>query len=121
MTLREKQSAFAQAVAALILHAKSMGYEVTFGETWRPPETADLYEKQGKGAGGKQSLHCQRLAIDLNLFSGGKYLTSTEAHRPLGEWWVAYGASQGLPLRWGGNFTKLKDGNHYSLEHGGRQ
>lgn len=112
MTLRQKQSLFVRLVSALLIEADARGYELTFGETWRPPETAALYAKQGKGI--KNSLHCQRLAIDLNLFRDGKYLSSTAAHQPLGEFW------EGLhPLcRWGGRFG---DGNHYSLEHGGRK
>lgn len=118
MTLREKQSAFARCAAALIQQMERSGYEVTFGETYRPPETAALFAKQGKGS--KNSLHIQRLAIDLNLFLNGKYLTATEDHRIFGEWWEAYGLKLGLPLYWGGRFVDKKgrpepDGNHYSL------
>ena len=112
MTLREKQSLFVHLVAQLIFEAQMRGYALTFGEAWRPPETAALYAKQKKGIA--NSLHTQRLAIDLNLFKDGKYLPSTEAHRPLGEWWE----QQHELCRWGGRF---KDGNHYSLEHEGRQ
>jgi hypothetical protein len=54
--------------------------------------------------------HKQRLAIDLNLFKGGVYQTSSEAHRPLGEWWEKQGGC------WGGRWN---DGNHYSFEHNG--
>jgi len=112
MTLRKKQSLFVYLVAVLLIEADQRGYELTFGETWRSPEEAARLAKAGKGV--TASLHCQRLAIDLNLFKDGKYLTSTEAHRPLGEWW-----EQLHPLcRWGGRFG---DGNHYSFEHGGRK
>lgn len=111
VTLREKQSLFANLAALLIIEAQNQGFEVTFGETYRSPEEAARLAALGKGI--KNSLHCQRLAIDLNLFRDGKYLSSTESHRPLGEWW-----EQQHPLcRWGGHFN---DGNHYSLEHGGR-
>ena len=111
MTLRQKQSLFAVLVAQLIQYATGMGYEVTFGETFRSPEEAARLAKLGKGIA--QSQHTQRLAIDLNLFKDGVYLSSTEAHRPLGEWWER----QHEFCRWGGRF---KDGNHYSLTHGGR-
>lgn len=111
MTLREKQSLFVSLVAELIRYAMRQGFELTFGEAHRPVETAALYAKQGKGIA--NSLHTQRLAIDLNLFRDGKYLSSTESHRPLGEWWEA----QHPLCRWGGRF---RDGNHYSLEHEGR-
>lgn len=112
MTLRQKQSLFVRLVARLILHATMLDYELTFGEAYRSPEEAARLAKLGKGI--KASLHTQRLAIDLNLFREGKYLSSTEAHRALGEWWEA----QHPLCRWGGRFG---DGNHYSLEHGGRK
>ena len=89
-----------------------MGYEMTFGETWRSPQEAARLVKLGQGI--KNSLHTQRLAIDINLFKNGKYLTSTESYRFLGEWWQTL-----HPLcRWGGDFG---DGNHFSLEHEGRK
>lgn len=110
MNLSKKQKLFTHLVAKLIEFAYSQGYELTFGEAWRPPETAAIYAKQGKGI--KNSLHTKRLAIDLNLFKGDVYLTKSEDYKPLGEFW------EGLdPLcRWGGRF---KDGNHFSIEHEG--
>jgi hypothetical protein len=98
MTLREKQSKFAVMVAELILFAVARGYEVTFC-----PE----HEKHMKN-----SLHYIGLAKDINLFKDGKYLSKTEDHAPLGEYWESIGGT------WGGRF---KDGNHYSMEHGGRK
>jgi len=100
MSLREKQSYFVIMVASLIRFAYSNGYELTFG---------DAYATTGHK---KNSLHGARLAIDLNLFKNGKYLTRTEDHKPLGEFWESIGGS------WGGRFN---DGNHYSLEHNGRK
>jgi hypothetical protein len=113
MTLRQKQSLFTLLVAQLIVQADALGYFVTFGECYRSPEEAARLAKLGLGI--KNSLHTKRLAIDLNLFSReGKYLSSTESHRPLGEWW-----ERQHPLcRWGGRFN---DGGHYSLEHEGRK
>ena len=111
VTLRQKQSLFVLLVSELIQHAHARGYEFTFGEAWRSPEEAARLASAGKGIA--NSLHTQRLAVDLNLFKEGRYLTSSEAHRPLGEWW-----EQRHPLcRWGGRFN---DGNHYSLTHNGR-
>lgn len=112
MTLREKQSLFAIHFAKLILKAQEMGFELTFGEGYRPPETAALYARQGRGI--KNSLHTLRLAQDLNLFEDGKHLTATEDHRPLGEWWER----QHELACWGGRFN---DGNHYSFTHEGRK
>lgn len=111
MTLRQKQSLLVQLVAQLIHAATEMGYELTFGEAQRSPEEAARLAKLGKGIVG--SLHTQRLAIDLNLFRDGVYLSSTKAHEPLGVWWEA----QHPLCRWGGRFG---DGNHYSLEHQGK-
>ena len=92
-------------VARLIDQAFAMGYEVTLGDAYRDPRVhGALGEK--KSYSSSMSLHKQRLAIDLNLFRDGRYLSSTESHRPLGEWWEAQGGS------WGGRFN---DGNHYEL------
>lgn len=100
MALREKQSEFVRMVGMLIDWLTENGYEATFG---------DAYAKSGHMP---NSLHYSRLAIDLNLFKDGKYLPNTDDHRPLGEYWESIGGS------WGGRF---KDGNHYSLAHGGRR
>jgi hypothetical protein len=113
LTLREKQSRFAALVSALIEQAFMMGYEVTFGEAWRSPEEAARLAKAGKGI--KRSLHTLRLAVDLNLFKDGVYLSSSESHRPLGEWWEMQSTNEVI-CSWGGRFG---DGNHYSVIHGG--
>lgn len=109
-TLREKQSRFAGMVARLIVRAGELGYEVTLGEAWRSEEEARRLASNGAGI--RRSLHCDRLAIDLNLFGGGRWLEGSEAHKPLGEWWESIGGC------WGGRFG---DGNHYSLSHEGRK
>lgn len=93
MTLRQKQSKFAKKVALLIMFAYEQDYEITFGDAW-----ATIGHKFG-------SFHYKRLAIDLNLFRNGRFLTSTKAHEPLGLFWESLGGT------WGGRFD---DGNHYS-------
>lgn len=95
MSLRKDQSKFAHMVALLILYAYEKGYELTF---------SDAYAHDGHREG---SFHYKRLAIDLNLFKGGKYLTRTEDHEPLGLFWESIGGS------WGGRW---EDGNHYSYK-----
>lgn len=110
-TLREKQSRFAQMVAALILKAKELGYEVTLGEAYRTPEQAALNARKGSGI--SNSLHTIRLAVDIQLFQSGKYLDQSEQYEPLGVWWESIGGS------WGGRFKTRPDGNHFSLEHNG--
>ena len=114
MTLRQQQSLFAILVARLIQYATALDYEVTLGEAFRSPEEAQRLAKLGKGI--VNSVHCSKLAIDLNLFKDGKYLSSSLSHKPLGEWWER----QHELCRWGGRFFK-PDGNHYSMEYQGRQ
>jgi hypothetical protein len=106
------QEEFAQSVARLIQKAGTLGYGVTFGEAWRSPEQAAL--NAAKGSGVSNSLHTERLAIDLNLFKDGVYITDDEGHGLLGIWWKALGPM----YRWGGDFKK-KDFNHYSLSPDG--
>jgi hypothetical protein len=111
MTLSEKQQQFARMVFMLLAFVNTKnGYEVTFAQAYRSPERAA--EKARLGTGISNSLHCKRLAIDLNLFVRGVYQTTTAAHKPLGKFWKSLGGS------WGGDFTK-PDGNHYSLKHNG--
>lgn len=106
MTLRQQQSVFAFLVARLMLFMNENGYEFTLGEARRTKEMAEWYAKQGKGI--KNSLHIKQLAIDINLFKDGKYLTTTESHKIFGEWWER----QHARCRWGGRFN---DGNHYEF------
>lgn len=111
MTLGSKQRKFTLMIAQLIQWAYEQGYELTVGDAYRDPRLhGQVGEK--KGYGSAVSLHKQRLAMDLNLFKDGKFLTTTEDHLPLGEKWESMGGS------WGGRFN---DGNHYSLEHEGRK
>lgn len=102
-TLRQKQSRFVRLIAKLILKAEELGYELTFGES---------YDDDGIGHM-RNSNHYIRLAQDFNLFKQGKYLSKTEDHKALGEYWESLAPD----CRWGGRFS---DGNHYSLEHEGR-
>lgn len=109
-TLREKQTRFAMAVPDLLREAQALGYFVTLGEAWRSPEQAQWNAQHGLGV--SNSLHTQRLAIDLNLFTAeGTLITDDTGHKDLGAWWV----QQQPDFRWGGNFTTLKDFDHYSL------
>lgn len=105
--LHQRQDEFSGLVARLIQKAHSLGYQVTLGEAYRPPETAEIYARQGRGI--RRSLHCDRLAVDLNLFKDGRYLTASADYEELGEWWESVGGN------WGGRFG---DGNHFSLGMG---
>lgn len=112
MSLGEKQRLFVRYVGMLINFAYKQGFEFTFGDAYRSPEQALANVKAGTGIA--NSLHCQRLAVDLNLFLKGQYITNSDAYKPLGEYWESLD-----PLcRWGGRFKK-PDGNHFSITHEG--
>lgn len=107
-TLLHKQQRFSGMVARLLQKAELLGYRITLGEAWRTLQQAQWNAEHGHGI--LNSLHVQRLAIDLNLFHGDVWLPTTKDHEPLGVWWESIGGT------WGGRFG---DGNHYSLAHGG--
>jgi hypothetical protein len=112
MTLREQQSLFVILAAQFISWVYERGYELTFSETWRSPQEAAV--QAAAGAGVVNSLHTQRLAIDLNLFKDGVLLTSVDDYRPLGVQWKSMN-----PLaRWGGDFSR-PDADHFSLTRDG--
>lgn len=94
--LNKAQFEFSLNVALLILYAYFNGYTVSLGDAWA---------KKGEGRPhSKNSKHYDKLAIDINLFEDGKYLTKTEDHLKLGKFWEFIGGT------WGGHFN---DGNHY--------
>ena len=111
MKLGEKQELFMWLLPRLIDKAHELGFEVRGGDLFRDPRA---FGKVGesKGYGNKNSAHKKKLACDLLLFKDGVFLTQTEDHQPLGEWWE----KQHPLCRWGGRFN---DGNHYSLEDSG--
>jgi len=82
-------------VPRLIDAAFVLGYEVTLGDAFRDSRCP---------YGSMFSKHKKRLAIDLNLFKDGVYLTRTKHHKKLGKFWESIGGV------WGGRFN---DGNHY--------
>ena len=95
------QQEFTRLLVQLFTFIHGNGYEFTLGDAYRSPDSP---------YGLPNSLHKLRLALDINLFKGEKYLQSTESHRIVGEYWESIGGS------WGGRFN---DGNHYSLEYRG--
>jgi len=114
MKLGEKQRLLAKLLPRLLDKAHELGFEVTLGDAYRDPRTHGVLGVK-KAYGHAFSCHKLRLAIDLNLFRDGVYLTRTEDHQPLGEFWESL-----HPLcRWGGRF-KTADGNHYSIFNEGR-
>lgn len=109
MKLSERQRIFARNVARLIEFIYDRGYECTLGEAWRTKEQAEWYASRGLGV--NNSLHCVRLAIDLNLFKDGVYLTKTEDYEFAGTFWLALHVEN----TWGGAGN---DGNHFAMARG---
>lgn len=108
MTLGQRQRLFMRLLPRLIDYAYQNGFELSIGDGYRDPR---LHGAVGvkMGYGHASSNHKNRLAIDLNLFKDGAFLTTSEDHKPLGEYWESL-----HPLcKWGGRFN---DGNHYSIE-----
>lgn len=117
-TLGQKQRRFLPLVSKLIDFAYAQGYELSAGECYRSPEQAALNAQHGVGIA--NSLHILRLAIDLQLFKDGQYLTKSEDYRPLGEYWKTLDPE----AAWGGDFRDAKgdpkpDGDHFSLSFRG--
>lgn len=107
MKLSDHQREFAKDTVKLFEEIYKLGFSFTYGEAMRSIEQAEIYAKQGKGI--INSLHCKRVAIDINLFNEkGEYLQNTQDYRSFGEIWELLD-----PLnRWGGRFNR-EDGNHF--------
>jgi hypothetical protein len=105
MALLSAQQRFALRIAQLITWGFANGYAITLGDAYRDPR---VFGPIGTriGYGSAASLHKLRLALDLNLFRDGAYLTDAASHAPLGAQWERLGG------RWGGRFA---DPNHYEL------
>lgn len=133
MGLRKRQSEFSVALGKLLIYIHSKGYETTIEDTkavnfkkliiflkatesYLPHSMKELLNKFIKYLKSKshssKSLHYLKLAVDINLFFDGKYLSKTSDHEKFGIYWESLGGS------WGGRF---KDGNHYSFSYKGRK
>lgn len=109
MSLSNKQQKFAYNVSQLISYIFENGYACTFGEALRTSRQAEWYDNRGIGI--KNSLHCKRLAIDLNLFNDkNEYLTTCNEYERFGLFWESLHSNN----RWGGSF-KNKDCNHFEM------
>ena len=103
--LAEQQDLFAQDVIKLLLWLKSKGYNYSLGEVLRTPEQAAIYAKEGKGI--INSLHCKKLAIDINLFDKDyKYITDILEYQNAGLYWESLNRLN-------------KAGSLFVLKHGG--
>lgn len=97
-------------IADLIQFAYEQGYELTFGDAYRDPRLHNEFGERG-GYGSSKSVHKLRIAVDLNLWVNGKYITvsSHPAWDELHSYWESLGGSERVP----------KDANHFSIEHQG--
>jgi hypothetical protein len=100
--LFDKRVKFTSLMARLIRYMIEQGY-------------TPLHGKDGLKHMSK-SLHYEGLAVDIDLFKDGVYLTSTEDHRQFGEFWESLDED----CRWGGRFKGNPDGNHYAITYQGR-
>jgi len=113
--LLESQQTFSILIARLIDAAYREGYKITVGEAYRPPEMAVIYANEGKGI--INSLHSQRLAIDLNLFKDKIFLNDLAAYQKIGEYWESL-STPDFQCCWGGRFKK-PDADHFSISYNG--
>lgn len=109
MTLNEKQHIFAMNVSKLLQHVEAQGLTCSIGEIFRTREQAEIYVKQGKGI--LDSQHCKKLAVDLFLFSNGKFLQDKKDYYALGEYWKTLHTDN----RWGGDFPRV-DSVHFEMK-----
>lgn len=107
--LRDKRCKFTRLLAQLIAWGNAQpGYAVALGRDY--DEAREQYHHM------PGSLHYLGLANDLALYINGVYQDSTEAYIRLGAAWKALDQD----CRWGGDFQKAKDGNHFSISYGGK-
>lgn len=110
--LQQKQEQFALSVARLIIHIFESGYKCTLGEAFRTKEQAMIYAHEHLGI--INSKHCERLAIDLNLFDkDGKYIFADDKeYEALGFYWQSLS-----PYNiWGGRWVHRHDLDHFEMD-----
>jgi hypothetical protein len=123
------QSRFAFDVGKLLAHIEGLGYQATFSEAFRskmeawvnslPPGCMLHAFKSGQdsfyfsdvvgGLGIQNSLHCQRLAVDLNIFINGDLVEDKATLQPIGDYWESLRPGNS----WGGNWTSRLDTDHF--------
>lgn len=116
-SLRSLQSLLVRCLGDLIRYAYDRGYELTLGEAYvqTPRKTRDgAFVEDGVHM--QSSLHYTRLAIDLNLFVRGEFITKGDhfAWIDLASYWEALDPACKSGLHFG-------DANHFSVTFGGRK
>ena len=108
MSRVSEQHAFAQDVAKLLQWLAANGFQVTLGEAWRPDEMQAIYVRTGRSQT-MTNRHGMRLAIDLNIFKDGKWLTDYESLKEVGDVWKRLSPAN----VWGGEWKSFKDLPHF--------
>lgn len=113
MLLWTKQVLFAKHVAMLIQFIFAQGLSVSFGEAWRTPEQAKWDFEHHIGI--IDSLHCKRLAVDLNFHDmDGSYIKDPKRYEFAGKYWESLHPQN----RWGGRFSHgcaRGDATHFEM------
>ena len=86
------------------VEARRRGYKCTFGDAYRDPRASFPYSSPG-------TVHDDRLAVDVNLFKAGQWLTTKDEWREMGKCWDSLDPR----CSWGGD---LSDPNHLSFNEG---
>jgi peptidoglycan L-alanyl-D-glutamate endopeptidase CwlK len=108
MTLRQHQVAFAWDTMKLYAFIKEKGYEFTYGEAARTMKQQEWYVAQGFSKT-MTSMHLRRLAVDLNIFKDGAYLTEKASLQEIGDYWESLSPEN----EWGGNWKSFIDTPHF--------
>jgi len=119
MKLSDLQAIFCMNAAKLILKMSETPFSVRFGEALRTPEQAKWNAERGIGI--VNSLHCDRMAIDLLLSKDGVWVTTREPYIPFGQYWESLNSLN----RWGGDWNNNEiedkgdgDPNHFEMREG---
>jgi len=107
-----KQSGFLLDVCKLIRKAHDLGFIVTGGELYRTKDQQQLYFAIGRSKT-MDSMHCKRLAIDLNFFTQDDDVLELTYEKndmqEAGDFWESLHQDN----QWGGNWTTFLDTCHF--------
>jgi hypothetical protein len=108
MRLSQIQQFFSRDIVRLLMFIEKNECSYTFGEAYRTKEQAEIYAANGKGI--KNSLHCQRLAMDINIFNQkGDILTTVSEYEPYATYWESLNPKN----RAGAFFKDRPDADHF--------
>ena len=112
MTLRENQEKFTDDTLLLFAYIKGNAYTFTYGEVWRHEIMQAWYVENGFSKT-MNSNHRKRLAIDLNIFKDGSYITNKLMLQHIGDYWESLSPEN----KWGGNFVDSKGSSYEDTPH----